>query len=434
MMGGTMNRMRAFTLVELLAVIALVGILAALLLPAINRSLRRADQVQCVNNLRQIGIAFQQFADDHQGRYPMQVAAHEGGAWEATAAATERVGYFVNAVENFNAVELELVTPRLLVCRADRRTPAESFEGLRTGQVSYFLATNAVPGSSMSALAVDRNLKAHPADAAGGRTNAVLLFGETMHERRGNVLLADGRIEWLYGLGLPAATTPPSIADVGHAGSPAPDGPGTNVPPPAPDGPPGQTNDLPVIRSPAVSISADRTPRMNLPPAAGLPPAGLAANPPAPAPGPPPAPQASPASAVYLPLRPVDDPARSRAWWWLALLVLAAWWYLRRRAEIATESAVRGAPAGMTLQNAVAAVGTLAQTSGVKKFFTGAAVNADLLVTMLDKHGINARQEFAREELRAHEDEFSREAVVFVPEDDYDRAHQLFYAERQDEL
>jgi hypothetical protein len=53
---------------------------------------------------------------------------------------------------------------------------------------------------------------------------------------------------------------------------------------------------------------------------------------------------------------------------------------------------------------------------------------------MLDKHGIAARQEFARELLREHEDEFSREAVVFVPEEDYDRAYQLFYAERQDEL
>jgi hypothetical protein len=76
----------------------------------------------------------------------------------------------------------------------------------------------------------------------------------------------------------------------------------------------------------------------------------------------------------------------------------------------------------------------LAQTFGVKKFFTGAALNADLLVTMLEKHGINAQQEFARPEMREHEDEFSREAVVYVPEADYDRAYQLFYAERQDEL
>ncbi|MBI1176735.1 hypothetical protein GC207_04770 [bacterium] len=70
----------------------------------------------------------------------------------------------------------------------------------------------------------------------------------------------------------------------------------------------------------------------------------------------------------------------------------------------------------------------------MKKFFTGAAINADLLVTMLDKHGISARQEFAHAEMGDDEDEFSRETVVFVPEEDYDRAYQLFYAEKGDEL
>lgn len=88
----------------------------------------------------------------------------------------------------------------------------------------------------------------------------------------------------------------------------------------------------------------------------------------------------------------------------------------------------------MTPTNAVADPGGLAQTRGMKKFFTGAAINADLLITMLAKHGICARQEFTHDEMRNDEDEFSRETVVFVPDEDYDRAYRLFYAEKGDEL
>jgi hypothetical protein len=86
------------------------------------------------------------------------------------------------------------------------------------------------------------------------------------------------------------------------------------------------------------------------------------------------------------------------------------------------------------MTNAVAPCGSLIQAGGVKQFFTGAAINADLLVTMLEKHNIAAKLEFAHAEERASEDEFSRETLVFVPEADYDRAHQLFYGERGDEL
>jgi prepilin-type N-terminal cleavage/methylation domain-containing protein/prepilin-type processing-associated H-X9-DG protein len=60
---------RGFTLVELLVVIAIIAILVALLLPALSRAREAARTSRCKNNLRQIGIAIQMFADrDPQGR------------------------------------------------------------------------------------------------------------------------------------------------------------------------------------------------------------------------------------------------------------------------------------------------------------------------------------------------------------------------------
>jgi prepilin-type N-terminal cleavage/methylation domain-containing protein/prepilin-type processing-associated H-X9-DG protein len=59
-----------FTLLELLIVIAIVGVLASLLLPVVGRTQRKARETSCVSNLRQLGVGLALYADDHGGRLP----------------------------------------------------------------------------------------------------------------------------------------------------------------------------------------------------------------------------------------------------------------------------------------------------------------------------------------------------------------------------
>lgn len=60
---------RSFTLTELLIVIAIIAILLSMLLPAVNKSRETANNIKCVNNLRQIGVAAQLYASNYDGRY-----------------------------------------------------------------------------------------------------------------------------------------------------------------------------------------------------------------------------------------------------------------------------------------------------------------------------------------------------------------------------
>lgn len=61
---------RAFTLIEMLVVVAILGILAALLLPVLSRAREKSYRVRCAGNLKQLGLAIQLYADDHDDQLP----------------------------------------------------------------------------------------------------------------------------------------------------------------------------------------------------------------------------------------------------------------------------------------------------------------------------------------------------------------------------
>jgi len=72
-----------FTLIELLVVIAIIAILAAILFPVFARAREKARQSSCLSNIKQIGLAFQQYVQDYDQRWPIMY--WDGSQWQPQA-------------------------------------------------------------------------------------------------------------------------------------------------------------------------------------------------------------------------------------------------------------------------------------------------------------------------------------------------------------
>src|SRR5208282_3035313 len=171
-MKSILKQKKAFTLIELLVVIAIIAILAAMLLPALAAAKRKAQKINCVNNLKQVGLAFRIWEGDNGDKYPMALNSTQGGAQDfignAGNAGTPTKG-FVSVPYLYSTMSNELSTPKVLYCPSDSLrqvgsnfvasavAPATSGTFNNT-EMSYFLCGDASDAFPQMILAGDRNI------------------------------------------------------------------------------------------------------------------------------------------------------------------------------------------------------------------------------------------------------------------------------------
>jgi len=200
----------AITRIEIVVMVAAVAALLSLVVVGIIRAKGRARTVCCNCNLKQIGLAFRVWEDDHGTNFPMRVSITNGGAMEKISTG--------QVFSSFQVASNELSTPRILVCPEDAaRMPAQSWSSNFNDQaVSYFLSLDASETNPEMFLSGDRNLAMNGSALGRGvhqfTTNQVFGWTKGFHKGRGNIAFADGSVQMLSSASLLSALTNSGVA------------------------------------------------------------------------------------------------------------------------------------------------------------------------------------------------------------------------------
>ena len=214
------RKSHAFTRLELAAVLGALGLLALLVLPAFANQHERSARVLCVNNLRLMGQAVQQWGTEHGGqvswRTPWANGTMDGTAGHPLARNIWFQWYWLSN---------ELRTPKILACPSDaQKTPANNWSTSPDGgflnshyqnrAVSYLIGLHVFPEDPDGLVAGDRNIRFNGVgDCFSGITGVPLIsthssgswgIGDGLHIEAGNYLLKDGHVEELSSEGFVA--------------------------------------------------------------------------------------------------------------------------------------------------------------------------------------------------------------------------------------
>jgi len=216
---------KAFTLIELLVVIAIIAILAAMLLPALAAAKAKAQKINCVNNLKQVGLSFRLWEGDNNDKYPMAVNSSAGGASEFVAknnqttptAGTTPTALLPGVSTVFQIMSNQLSTAKILYCPSDNvhQSAGTNFVDLLI-KVSYFINGDATESDPQMVMAGDYNIGLATATGQPATTgysmgttagslgtaqayksyvNLMAWTAGDMHKKSGNAQMSDGSVQ-----------------------------------------------------------------------------------------------------------------------------------------------------------------------------------------------------------------------------------------------
>lgn len=181
----------AFTKLDMVIVIgtlAMIAILAVYVQPRTGFTGPRSSRIGCISNLKQVGLGFRMWANDHGDLFPWQVPVAGGGTKEFA-----RLPY---AELHYLAASNELNSPKILNCPTDmERTRTNAWDAPLHLSLSYFAGLNADGTKPATILSGDRNVSTNSSTLKGFlvvQDTAQLQWTKDLHQNHGNIGFADG--------------------------------------------------------------------------------------------------------------------------------------------------------------------------------------------------------------------------------------------------
>ncbi|HTD65176.1 MAG TPA: type II secretion system protein [Candidatus Limnocylindria bacterium] len=192
----TSHREHGLLVLEIFIVVATIALLLSLF-PSHRGGEARATRISCVHNLKQVGLAYRLWANDHKDQFPFAFT-NEGSSFR-----------FVNSPQvflHYAVMSNELVTPKILACpEGKKRGKAIDFTQFSNKNVSYFVGLDAREDQPQTILSGDRNIMGGTLSNGFMRRFTSLTEAKwtaEIHKNAGNIGLGDGSVQQVTSVAL----------------------------------------------------------------------------------------------------------------------------------------------------------------------------------------------------------------------------------------